>query len=54
MKLARFILKIVGAALALASLVCLVVGFWDKVVSLCPTCAKKRHYSEYDDYADLD
>lgn len=34
MKTARFVLKIVGAALALASMACLVVGFWDKLVGL--------------------
>ena len=54
MKLARFILKIVGAALALAGLVCLLIGSWDRVVALCPTCIPKKRTSEYDDYADLD
>lgn len=31
MKTARFVLKIVGGALALAGAVCLVIGFWDKM-----------------------
>lgn len=30
MKVARFVLKIVGASLTLAGVVCLVIGFWDK------------------------
>lgn len=39
MKTARFVLKIVGAALALASTACLIVGFWDKIVDLFrPEC----------------
>lgn len=32
MKIARFVLKIVGASLALAGGVCLVIGFWDKIM----------------------
>ena len=31
MKTARFILKIIGASLALAASVCLVIAFWDGV-----------------------
>lgn len=31
MKTARFVLKIVGGALALASAACLIIGFWDKI-----------------------
>lgn len=34
MKTARFVLKIVGAALTLAGVACLVVGFWDRIVDL--------------------
>lgn len=34
MKTARFVLKIVSAALALAAAVCAVVGFWDKISAL--------------------
>ena len=29
MKVARFVLKIVGASLTLAGGICLVIGFWD-------------------------
>lgn len=32
MKTARFVLKIVGAALTFAGAVCLIVGFWDKLI----------------------
>ena len=31
MKTARFVLKIVGASLAFAGTVCLIIGFWDKL-----------------------
>ena len=34
MKTARFVLKIVAASLALASAVCAIVGFWDKIAGL--------------------
>lgn len=34
MKTARFVLKIVGAALTVAGAACLVVGFWDRIVDL--------------------
>ncbi|MDD6024130.1 MAG: hypothetical protein PUC06_07855 [Oscillospiraceae bacterium] len=32
MRTARFVLKIVGASLALASAVCLIIGFWDRIM----------------------
>ncbi len=32
MKTARFVLKIVGASLMLAGCVCLIIGFWDKLI----------------------
>ena len=32
MKTARFVLKIVGASLMLAGTVCLIIGFWDKLI----------------------
>ena len=35
MKIARFVLKIVGASLTLAGGVCLVIGFWDKIFGRC-------------------
>ena len=31
MKIARFVLKIVGASLTFAGMVCLIIGFWDKL-----------------------
>ena len=34
MKTARFVLKIVGAALTFAGAVCLVIGYWDKIAGL--------------------
>lgn len=64
MKLARFVLKIVAAALAAAALACCMVAYWDKIVDFF--CAAKgkvaekakschcSYPSEYDDYADWD
>ena len=54
----RFIVKNVGASLALAGLVCLVVGYWDKLMAggaalkenLAGKC--KCRCSEFDDYDD--
>lgn len=61
MKVARFVLKIVGWSLALAAAACCLVAYWDKITSgLCglkdrvaekSTCC---HPSEFDDYADWD
>ncbi len=53
MKLARFVLKIVGGSLALAGLVCLIIGYWDKLMALKVGPCKRRP-SEYDDYADVE
>lgn len=60
MKVARFVLKIVAAALAVATAVCCVIAFWDKIEAACG-CAKEKlcksgccHGSEYDDYVDWD
>ena len=33
MKVARFVLKIVGWSLALAAAICCVVAYWDKITS---------------------
>lgn len=53
MKLARFVLKIVGASLALAGSICLLIGYWDRLTA--PHCCRRRSRpSEYDDYADVD
>ena len=52
----RFVLKIVGAALAVAGFVCLLIAYWDKLTACCKAigekCASKRVSSEYDDYED--
>lgn len=34
MKTASFVLKIVGASLAFAGAVCLILGYWEKVAGL--------------------
>ena len=54
MKLARFVLKIVGASLTLAGFVCLVIGYWDKLTAPHHCCLGKKRPSEYDDYAYVD
>ena len=54
----RCVLKIVGRALALAGLICLLAGYWDKL--LAGGCACKEALSkkcrggcaEFDDYDD--
>ena len=62
MKIARFVLKIVAASLAVAALACAIVAYWDKIMELF-CCAKSKgtakakscgcnYPSEYDDYAD--
>jgi hypothetical protein len=58
MKVARFVLKVVAAALATAAVVCCVVAFWDKLAEAVG-CAKDklctgRCHGEYVDYADWD
>ena len=62
MKVARFVLKIVGFSLAAAAAVFCIVAYWDKIAGFC--CGVKEkvaersscccHPSEYDDYADWD
>ncbi|MGN0968147.1 MAG: hypothetical protein ACI4O3_02665 [Oscillospiraceae bacterium] len=61
MKVARFVLKIVAAALAVAAAVCCVIAFWDKIEAACGCVKEKlcksgccRCGSEYDDYVDWD
>lgn len=55
-KTARMVMKIVGASLALAAFVCLLIGGWhDLSVGVCgmkERIRQKKHASEYDDYAD--
>ena len=60
MKTARFVLKIVAAALALAAAVCCVIAFWDKIEETF-FCLKNKVKKiecgcgdEYDDYVDWD
>ena len=60
MKTARFVLKIVAAAMAAAAVICAVVAFWDSIMDLFDSIADKleekkancRFASEYDDYDD--
>jgi len=52
-KTARMVMKIVGASLALAAFVCLLIGGWhDLSVGYCGLKKQlsKRFGSEYDDY----
>ena len=54
-KTARMVMKIVGASLALAAFVCLLIGGWhDLTVGCCglKSRVKQKFTSEYDDYAD--
>jgi len=57
MKVARFVLKIVALALAVAAAVCAVIAYWDKLLEL-GTCAGEKlkksagRPSEYDDYVE--
>ena len=51
----RFVMKIVGLSLVLAGLICLVVGFWDKLAEDAVAVADKlsrKHAPEFDDYDD--
>lgn len=56
----RFVLKIVGASLALAGAICLVIGYWDKLMAggaklggaLSSACKPRcREFDDYDDAA---
>lgn len=57
-KTARMVMKIIGASLAFAAVVCLIIGGWHDLKVGC--CCLKSHLgrkmkagpSEYDDYAD--
>ena len=53
---ARMVMKIVGGSLALAAVVCLLIGGWhDLSVGFCGVkerLRQKKQGSEYDDYAD--
>ena len=60
MKTARFVLKIVAAALALAAAACCVIAFWDKIESAFFCLRDKVRKldcccgDECDDYVDWD
>ena len=54
-KTARMVMKIIGASLALAAFVCLLIGGWhDLTVGCCGVKSRlsRKFSSEYDDYAD--
>lgn len=54
-KTASMVMKIIGASLAFAAVICLVIGGWhDLSVGCCGMKKRlsKRFRSEYDDYAD--
>lgn len=53
----RFVLKIVGLSLAVAGLICVIIGFWDKLaedVTAVAGSLRGRHgkYPEFSDYDD--
>ena len=52
----RFVLKVVGVSLAAAGAICLVIGYWDKLMALfgsvCEKCKGKCSNPEFDDYDD--
>ena len=49
MKVARLVLKIVGAALALAAATCLIIAFWDKLTGCLSSFKGDPHCDDYDD-----
>ena len=53
-KTASMVMKIIGASLAFAAVVCLLIGGWhDLSVGCCMrNRLRQRFSSEYDDYAD--
>ena len=52
MKTARLVLKIVGAALTLAALTCLIIAFWDKMTGCLSRLCGGKGCCECDDYDD--
>lgn len=62
MKVARFVLKIVAAAMVVAAAACAVVAYWDKIVDLFYAVTDRieekkadcRFASEYDDFDDCE
>jgi hypothetical protein len=55
MKLARFVCKIVGFSLAVASIVCLIVGYWDCIASCFRRMDRRMggKPDEMDDFVDV-
>ena len=54
-KTASMVMKIIGASLAFAAVVCLIIGGWHDISVGCCGMKKRlkqRFSSEYDDYAD--
>ena len=59
MKIARFVLKVVGICLAVGAAACCIIAYWDKITDGVRAITEKlgcKRYcrSEYDDYADWD
>lgn len=61
MKTARFVLKFVALGLSIASAVCLIIAFWDKIMDFFDNVADKIEEKksacldpEFEDYADCD
>ena len=56
MKLARFILKIVATAMAVAAVVCAIFAFWDQIIDKVEEKRADRCFEpeEFDDFADYD
>ena len=57
MKTARFVLKIVAAALATAAAVCAIIAYWDELLEVGTGVGEKLKKkagapSEYDDYVE--
>ncbi|MCI9505075.1 MAG: hypothetical protein HFF62_00595 [Oscillospiraceae bacterium] len=53
----RFVLKIVGLSLAVAGLICVIIGFWDKLAEDVAAvagnlCSRHGKYPEFNDYDD--
>ena len=48
-KTARLVLKIIAASLALAAVVCFIVGSWSDVSERCKRLGRKSEYYDYED-----
>ena len=51
----RFVMKIIGLSLALAGVICLLIGFWSQLAEDVGGVAGKirsKHCPEFDDYDD--